>query len=316
MANPSLTVVPTSLERTPSNVSEGSERHPPIVVKRKKNAQAQAEFRARRAGYIKALEETIEKLEIVLINHQDSWRKSQAEVFELQQENERLRQDQKGCSPSEVYWAQNIAHASQSHGNFGPFSPPHALSSSYPLLSSVPTCTDSMLWAESAALVAMQDSRYGGTSTGTTHLPTEKSAVCTAFGDDQWAMPGRLEPHFSLVHDSGGAWLSPLPCKEALQGVTALHYLPKSNAGPADTEISSVPESVVEMAMISRGTNPQDKMDVGPQAPCLSDNRLSRPPVPLSTVEVIRTHFLGRTRKRKLKLELKENTVCDGPVFA
>ncbi|KAA1468250.1 hypothetical protein DENSPDRAFT_877956 [Dentipellis sp. KUC8613] len=61
------------------------------ALRKKKNADAQAAFRARRANYIATLEETVTNLEAVVLQLQDSCREARAEANELRQENSRLR---------------------------------------------------------------------------------------------------------------------------------------------------------------------------------------------------------------------------------
>ncbi|THH34090.1 hypothetical protein EUX98_g79 [Antrodiella citrinella] len=61
------------------------------ALRKKKNADAQAAFRARRANYIATLEETVTNLEAVVLQLQDSCREAKSEVNELRAENARLR---------------------------------------------------------------------------------------------------------------------------------------------------------------------------------------------------------------------------------
>ena len=78
-----------------------------VAIRKKKNADAQAAFRARRANYIATLEETgnrtpqslmslahcrlVTSLESVVLQLQESCRESRNEALELRQENDRLR---------------------------------------------------------------------------------------------------------------------------------------------------------------------------------------------------------------------------------
>jgi hypothetical protein len=92
---------------------EPSSRLSDVALRKKKNADAQAAFRARRANYIATLEETgsifspaqyfnyvlihflvkVTSLESVVLQLQDSCRESRHETQELRQENTRLRQE-------------------------------------------------------------------------------------------------------------------------------------------------------------------------------------------------------------------------------
>ncbi|EGO02681.1 hypothetical protein SERLA73DRAFT_176033 [Serpula lacrymans var. lacrymans S7.3] len=64
-----------------------------IALRKKKNADAQAAFRQRRANYIATLEETVTSLESVVLQLQDSCREARSEAADLRQGNIRLRQD-------------------------------------------------------------------------------------------------------------------------------------------------------------------------------------------------------------------------------
>ncbi|KAI0365237.1 hypothetical protein BV20DRAFT_954638 [Pilatotrama ljubarskyi] len=61
------------------------------ALRKKKNADAQAAFRARRANYIATLEETVTNLESVVIQLQDSCRAMKEQLNAAEQDNARLR---------------------------------------------------------------------------------------------------------------------------------------------------------------------------------------------------------------------------------
>ncbi|KAI0348022.1 hypothetical protein BDW22DRAFT_1350154 [Trametopsis cervina] len=69
--------------------------------RKKKNADAQAAFRARRANYIATLEETVTNLEAVVIQLQESCRASKADADKLRVENVRLRNE---ARDREKFW--------------------------------------------------------------------------------------------------------------------------------------------------------------------------------------------------------------------
>ena len=105
-----------------------------VALRKKKNADAQAAFRARRANYIATLEETgnqahpndhsnillnigaVTSLESVVIQLQESCRESRSELVELRQENARLRHEhrerEKFWRP--LYQARKAGQASES----------------------------------------------------------------------------------------------------------------------------------------------------------------------------------------------------------
>ncbi|KAI0778173.1 anaphase-promoting complex, cyclosome, subunit 4-domain-containing protein [Trametes elegans] len=61
------------------------------ALRKKKNADAQAAFRARRANYIATLEETVTNLEGVVLQLQESVRSTENQLQEIRQENGRLK---------------------------------------------------------------------------------------------------------------------------------------------------------------------------------------------------------------------------------
>ncbi|KAI0094908.1 hypothetical protein BDY19DRAFT_901982 [Irpex rosettiformis] len=72
-----------------------------VTDRKKKNADAQAAFRARRANYIATLEETVTNLEAVVIQLQESCRASKSETDKLRIENNRLRNE---ARDREKFW--------------------------------------------------------------------------------------------------------------------------------------------------------------------------------------------------------------------
>ncbi|KDQ63736.1 hypothetical protein JAAARDRAFT_203134 [Jaapia argillacea MUCL 33604] len=72
-----------------------------VALRKKKNADAQAAFRARRANYIATLEETVTSLESVVLQLQDSCREARSEAADLRQENNRLRHE---AREREKFW--------------------------------------------------------------------------------------------------------------------------------------------------------------------------------------------------------------------
>ncbi|KAF8216224.1 hypothetical protein K438DRAFT_2008397 [Mycena galopus ATCC 62051] len=78
----------------PKNTNDDpASRAQEIAIRKKKNADAQAAFRARRANYIATLEETVTSLESVVLQLQDSCREARTEAQELRQQNASLRHD-------------------------------------------------------------------------------------------------------------------------------------------------------------------------------------------------------------------------------
>lgn len=68
-----------------------SNRLSEAALRKKKNADAQAAFRARRANYIATLEETVTNLESVVLQLQDTYKQTKNENAELRSENAQLR---------------------------------------------------------------------------------------------------------------------------------------------------------------------------------------------------------------------------------
>lgn len=84
-----------------------------VALRKKKNADAQAAFRARRANYIATLEETVTSLESVVLQLQDSCRETRNEVQELRHENGRLRHE---FREREKFWRALWQARKTSHG--------------------------------------------------------------------------------------------------------------------------------------------------------------------------------------------------------
>ncbi|KZT30396.1 hypothetical protein NEOLEDRAFT_1152935 [Neolentinus lepideus HHB14362 ss-1] len=79
--------------KSPSDEGDAAPRLSDVALRKKKNADAQAAFRARRANYIATLEETVTSLESVVLQLQESCRDGRAEISELRHENVRLRSE-------------------------------------------------------------------------------------------------------------------------------------------------------------------------------------------------------------------------------
>ncbi|XP_006454973.1 hypothetical protein AGABI2DRAFT_175940, partial [Agaricus bisporus var. bisporus H97] len=93
-ASPSFATVKSTPDNPVSRLSD-------IALRKKKNADAQAAFRARRANYIATLEETVTSLESVVLQLQDSWRESRTELQDARQELLRL---QHHCRERDRFW--------------------------------------------------------------------------------------------------------------------------------------------------------------------------------------------------------------------
>ncbi|CCM01974.1 uncharacterized protein FIBRA_04047 [Fibroporia radiculosa] len=110
----------TGSDDSPSRMSEAA-------LRKKKNADAQAAFRARRANYIATLEETVTNLEAVVIELQDSCRKAKHEIQELRQENARLKQElrQRDRTLKRVWQGRSVASLSPQSDDFSSAPPYH-----------------------------------------------------------------------------------------------------------------------------------------------------------------------------------------------
>ncbi|TFK30460.1 hypothetical protein FA15DRAFT_9296 [Coprinopsis marcescibilis] len=99
--------MPKSITTTSQNLhpkSSGDDNPPrlsDVALRKKKNADAQAAFRARRANYIATLEATVTSLESVVLVLQDTVREGRRENLELRQENNRIRDH---LREHEKYW--------------------------------------------------------------------------------------------------------------------------------------------------------------------------------------------------------------------
>lgn len=74
-----------------SSIDDASRTLSDVALRKKKNADAQAAFRARRAAYISTLEATVNNLESIVLSLQESCREARSECQDLRQENARLK---------------------------------------------------------------------------------------------------------------------------------------------------------------------------------------------------------------------------------
>ncbi|KZV77721.1 hypothetical protein PENSPDRAFT_12602 [Peniophora sp. CONT] len=106
------------------------------ALRKKKNADAQAAFRARRANYISTLEETVTNLEQVVLQLQESVRDHEGSQARLQQENESLKQEimnvKHYCVERDSFWRSTCMQKGIMDG----LPPPPAFGGSYSSYSS------------------------------------------------------------------------------------------------------------------------------------------------------------------------------------
>lgn len=126
-SNPTMS--PTSHSKQGSD--DPPSRMSDVALRKKKNADAQAAFRARRANYIATLEETVTSLESVVLQLQDSCREARHESQELRQENARLRHE---LREREKFWRTlwQAKKTGQDAESDDPPPPPASFSSPHP----------------------------------------------------------------------------------------------------------------------------------------------------------------------------------------
>ncbi|GJE86101.1 hypothetical protein PsYK624_021810 [Phanerochaete sordida] len=95
--------MPDATSPTSTTSKAGSDEGAPLdaAERKKKNADAQAAFRARRANYIATLEETVTNLEAVVLQLQDSNRQLKDEVGDLRNHNIQLHNERRD---REKFW--------------------------------------------------------------------------------------------------------------------------------------------------------------------------------------------------------------------
>ncbi|KAL6310000.1 hypothetical protein BKA93DRAFT_876490 [Sparassis latifolia] len=107
---------------------DSASRMSEAALRKKKNADAQAAFRARRANYIATLEETVTNLESVVIQLQDSCREAKRETSDLRSENSRLRQEAKHRERQlRKYWQGRAPDPGGDQGDDFPPAPPYSV---------------------------------------------------------------------------------------------------------------------------------------------------------------------------------------------
>ncbi|KIY71614.1 hypothetical protein CYLTODRAFT_418679 [Cylindrobasidium torrendii FP15055 ss-10] len=132
--------MPKDMSAAHNSQSESPQRSTTDSERRRRNASAQAQFRARRANYISTLEETVTNLESVVLQLQESNRDSRNEIQEVRHENIRLRQ---AWRDREELWRAMWPRSSHGSELDAPMPPPlpqfmHATPSSTPVSATAP----------------------------------------------------------------------------------------------------------------------------------------------------------------------------------
>lgn len=158
-------------------------------MRRKKNADAQAAFRARRANYISSLEETVLSLEAVVMSLQDSCRESRNDADDLRRENSHLRSSieslQKESRDRERQWREFLVAKLQALGlddpqqlnDFPPRLPPVNSDSTHSATYNLRTLS----FTESDALRFSTNQRFPSSSAG-----HSLSATYSSNSDPNW----------------------------------------------------------------------------------------------------------------------------------
>ncbi|PPQ80951.1 hypothetical protein CVT26_014690 [Gymnopilus dilepis] len=136
------------------------------LLRKKKNAVAQANFRARKEAYAASLERTVTRLETALVELQVSWRRCQEEISKLRRENDLLRMGLENGMSSGLSRAQRVRQGS--HASLGPGPPlPHRLqvtplpSHSDSPFSTLPLFTAPIFNAEKATIDSVHNNHLG-----------------------------------------------------------------------------------------------------------------------------------------------------------
>ncbi|KAG6902867.1 hypothetical protein C0995_010036 [Termitomyces sp. Mi166 len=140
---------------------EQTSRMSDVALRKKKNADAQAAFRARRANYIATLEETVTSLESVVIQLQESCREARHENQELRQDNAHLRHE---FREREKFW-RNLFQTRKSEQGAMDCDEPPPLPPSF--LSSHPS---------SSSMAAAPMSQYGAGGSG--YRMSDDASIC------------------------------------------------------------------------------------------------------------------------------------------
>ncbi|KAG7099235.1 hypothetical protein E1B28_001100 [Marasmius oreades] len=164
----------SSSANSSAKMSDSPAKMTDIALRKKKNADAQAAFRARRTNYIQTLEETVTNLESVVLQLQDSCRDARNEAQELRQENGRLRLQLK---EREHFWRTVWSRKNQSDGDDFPALPPGSFNGSLTVGSQVHQYGDVRAYREDSAIPCTQtQSPIGAYSTVDTDVPGQRTS--------------------------------------------------------------------------------------------------------------------------------------------
>ncbi|KAF9270238.1 hypothetical protein L218DRAFT_952410 [Marasmius fiardii PR-910] len=143
----------SSANSSSTKMTDSQTKTTDVALRKKKNADAQAAFRARRANYISTLEETVTNLESVVLQLQESCREARNEAQELRQENGRLRLQQK---EREHFWRTMWSRKNQGDGDDFPVLPSGSFNGSLTVTSQVHQYGDVRTYREDSAIPCTQ----------------------------------------------------------------------------------------------------------------------------------------------------------------
>lgn len=164
-----------------------------VALRKKKNADAQAAFRARRAAYISTLEATVNNLESIVLSLQDSCREARGEAQELRQENARLKLE---LREREKFWRAMWPRKSGSSESDLPPPPPLSQTSSM----------NGQMHVFTNENVAYRPSDDPAVCSGQFNNPGYSSSLpYTVEGDDPQRAP-KYAPYYSVHGSRDGPW--------------------------------------------------------------------------------------------------------------
>ncbi|KAK7058949.1 hypothetical protein VNI00_001573 [Paramarasmius palmivorus] len=271
---------PAGLSYSPSSAKSGDMgKISDVAIRKKKNADAQAAFRARRANYITTLEETVNNLEAVVLQLQESCRDARNEVVELRQENNHLRH---ALRERENFWRAVWPRKGHSaNGEPVDFPPPPTLAvtlsptsfSNMGPTSQIPQYSDPAAFREDTPLPSQYTTP---TSTSNpTHSPTVSFSTAesdmqnqraskypyfsTNTQDGTWTHSTSSDPCMPIVnHSSNSPHFTESPTLASSEVAYSTRFVPQSEEQKTSMAMSASIDSTSYMPMIpaSRSLSP------------------------------------------------------------
>ncbi|KAF8445956.1 hypothetical protein L210DRAFT_2945697 [Boletus edulis BED1] len=238
-----------------------------IALRKKKNADAQAAFRQRRANYIATLEETVTSLESVVLQLQDSCREARQEAGELRQDNARLKHE---LRERERFWralwqARKTGQAPDPDdlpplpSTFSTHTPSNIIPNRLPTSHGSHYSDDGMAFHTSDDAPALCNGAYGPQ---TNHSYTAQSPSLSYPGVDTDHLPAAATPQLAGNRASKFSQYS-YPVQTINRDATWGHNVPQTSSSSGSPTLTS-PDMYVNRSFVDEQKTPLNHLETTP----------------------------------------------------